>query len=62
LVHFLATPFPSSLECLTVERLLPPRFLRGEKVAKPDEGGQIRGEFDHASSELYENAVDALVS
>jgi hypothetical protein len=22
-----------------VERLLPPRFLRAEKVAKPDEGG-----------------------
>jgi hypothetical protein len=22
-----------------IERLLPPRFLRGEKVAKPDEGG-----------------------
>ena len=25
-----------------IERLLPPRFLRGEKVAKPDEGGVAR--------------------
>jgi hypothetical protein len=32
-----------SLECSPIERLLPPRFLRGEKVAKPDEGGIERG-------------------
>ena len=28
-----------TLARLTIERLLHPRFLRGEKVAKPDEGG-----------------------
>ncbi len=27
-----------ALKCSPIERLLPPRFLRGEKVAKPDEG------------------------
>jgi len=28
-----------SWSAFPIERLLPPRFLRGEKVAKPDEGG-----------------------
>src|SRR5664279_1411360 len=55
LVHRLATPLPFSLECFSIERLPPPRFLRGEKVAEGRmRGEQIRGTNNHASSELPE--------
>jgi hypothetical protein len=37
----------------------PPRFSVGEKVAKPDEGAQIRSAINDTSSELHENAAHA---
>src|SRR5258708_5578047 len=51
------TPFLTFLRLLPIERLLPPRLLRGEKVAKPDEGGVERWDKDVLSErDLLEKA------
>src|ERR1019366_5188197 len=57
------TPLPFSLECFPLERLLPPRFLRGEKVAEGRmRGEQIRRAINHALPELPENVAHARMS